>query len=65
MDDRSRVLTATCVGAAIGALWGWLYLTGNGGRVRARIGPTIEKAKMAVDEGRRLVTGIMALPESA
>ena len=79
MDNRSKVLTATCVGAAIGGLWGWLYLTGNGGRVRAQIGPTIdrfsdklaqaqatgEKLKTAVDDGRRLVTDVKALRESA
>jgi hypothetical protein len=79
MDERSKVLTATFVGAAIGGFWGWLYLTGNGGRVRARIGPTFdrfiddlaqvratgEKAKTAIDDGRQLVTDIKALRESA
>ena len=70
MDERSRVLTATCVGAAVGGLWGWLYLTETGRRARAQIEPTIdrvveelrqtrttgEKAKSAFDEGRQLLT---------
>jgi hypothetical protein len=36
MDDRSRVLTAACVGAVLGGLWGWLYLTASGGAIRRR-----------------------------
>jgi hypothetical protein len=79
MDERSRVLTAACAGAAIGGLWGWLYLTESGCGVRNQIGPTIdrfiddlgraratgEKAKTAISEGRRFVTDIMAVRESA
>jgi len=69
MSERSRVVTAACVGAAIGGIWGWLYLTGKGGRVRDQIEPTIDrfvaaldqvlaagdKTKDAIDEGRRLL----------
>ena len=72
MDDRSRILTAACAGAAIGGLWAWMYLTDNGRRVRDRIDPAIgrlidelnhmreaaEKAKGAVNEGRQLLTDI-------
>ena len=43
MDDRSRVLTAACVGAVLGGLWGWLYLTTNGGTVRSHIGPALDR----------------------
>ena len=43
MDDRSRVLTAACVGAVVGGLWGWLYLTENGGAVRRRVGPSLDR----------------------
>lgn len=67
MDERSRVLVATCLGAVIGGAWGWLYLTENGRHVRDQIDPklddfvseltrarrTIEKARTAADEGRR------------
>ena len=43
MDERSRVLMAACVGAVVGGLWGWLYLTENGGAVRRRIGPSLDR----------------------
>lgn len=67
MDDRSRVLLAAVVGAAVGAAWGYLYLTAAGVRLRAQMEPklddfmvelrrmrgTIEKARAAADEGWR------------
>lgn len=67
MDERSRVLMATFLGAVIGGAWGWLYLTENGRRVRDQIEPklddfvseltrvrgTVEKARTAADEGWR------------
>jgi hypothetical protein len=67
VDERSRVLLATMIGAVTGGLWGWLYLTDNGRRVRAQIEPklddfiremhnvrgTVEKARTAANEGWR------------
>ena len=67
MDERSRVLTATVLGAIAGGVWGWLYLTENGRRVRSQIEPklddfmrelsnvrgTVEKARSAANEGWR------------
>ena len=67
MDERSRVLMATVMGAIIGGVWGWLYLTENGRRVRDQIEPklddfinevgrmrgTVEKARTAANEGWR------------
>lgn len=67
MDERSRVLTATVLGAIAGGVWGWLYLTENGRRVRNQIEPklddfmreltnvrgTVEKARAAANEGWR------------
>lgn len=67
MDERSRVLTATVLGAIVGGVWGWLYLTANGRRVRSQIEPklddfmrelanvrgTVEKARTAANEGWR------------
>ena len=67
MDERSRVLTATFLGAVIGGVWGWLYLTEGGRRVRDQIEPrldnfigeltrvrgTVEKARTAANEGWR------------
>ena len=67
VDERARVLTATFLGAVIGGVWGWLYLTEGGRRVRDQIEPrlddfigeitrvrgTVEKAKTAANEGWR------------
>ena len=67
MDERSRVLMATMLGAVVGGVWGWLYMTENGRRVRNQIEPklddflneltrvrgTVEKARTAANEGWR------------
>ena len=67
MDERSRVLMATFLGAVVGGVWGWLYMTENGRRVRDQIEPklddfmnemtrvrgTVEKARTAANEGWR------------
>ena len=67
VDERSRVLMATCMGAVIGGVWGWLYLTEAGRRVRTQIEPklddfineltnvrsTVNKARSAANEGWR------------
>jgi len=67
VDERSRVLMATALGAVVGCLWGWLYMTENGRRVRDQIEPklddfmnelarlrgTVEKARTAANEGWR------------
>jgi len=67
VDERSRVLMATFVGAVIGGVWGWLYMTEGGRRVRDQIEPklddflseltrvrgTVDKAKSAASEGWR------------
>jgi hypothetical protein len=70
VDERSRVLMATCLGAVIGGVWGWLYMTEGGRRIRDQIEPrlddfmnevnrmrgTVEKAKNAANEGWRSVS---------
>jgi len=72
VDERSRVLTATVLGAIAGGAWGWLYLTENGRRVRSQIEPklenfmrelhsargTVEKARSAANEGWRSLNDI-------
>lgn len=72
MDERSRVLAATCLGAVLGGVWGWLYLTESGRRVRDQIEPTIDnlvsemtrvrgtvdKARAAANEGWRSLSDI-------
>ena len=67
MDERSRVLMATLMGAVAGGVWGWLYMTENGRRIRDQIEPklddfmneltrvrgTVDKARSAANEGWR------------
>jgi hypothetical protein len=72
VDERSRVLLATCLGAVAGGVWGWLYMTENGRRVRDQIEPklddlmheltrvrgTVEKARNAANEGWRSLNDV-------
>jgi hypothetical protein len=72
VDDRSRVMIATCLGAVVGGVWGWLYLTAQGRRVRDQIEPklddfiseisrvrgTVEKARSAANESLRSLNEI-------
>jgi hypothetical protein len=74
VDERSRVLTATVIGAVAGGVWGWLYLTEQGRRIRDQIEPklddfigeisrvrgTVEKARAAADEGWRSLSDMAA-----
>ena len=67
MDERSRVLMATFLGAVVGGVTGWLYMTESGRRLRNQIEPklddfmneltrmrgTVEKARTAANEGWR------------
>ena len=72
MDDRSRVLAATMLGAVAGGALGYLYLTDSGRRLRSQIEPklddfmrelssvrgTVEKARTAANEGWRSLSDI-------
>jgi hypothetical protein len=72
VDERSRVLTATCIGAIAGGVWGWLYMTESGRRFRDQMEPrldelinemgrvrgTVEKARSAANEGWRSLSEI-------
>jgi hypothetical protein len=72
VDERARVLTATFLGAVIGGVWGWLYLTEGGRRVRSQLEPrlddfiaevtrlrgTVDKARTAANEGWRSLNEI-------
>jgi hypothetical protein len=74
VDERSRVLMATLLGAVAGGVWGWLYMTENGRRIRDQIEPklddfigeisrvrgTVDKARTAADEGWKSLTDMAA-----
>ena len=65
MQDRARVLMSACLGALIGGVAGYLFLTDDGRRLRERLEPGMddllremrhlrsaaEKARMAAVEG--------------
>lgn len=65
MNERSRVLMSACLGAIVGGLGGYLFLTEDGRRVRERLEPgmddllremrhlrsAVEKARLAALEG--------------
>jgi len=42
MDERSRVLLSALLGAALGGVAGYLYLTEQGRHVRGQIEPTLD-----------------------
>ena len=52
MDERSRVLLSTLLGAALGGVVGYLYLTDRGRRVRARIEPTLDATVAELQRAR-------------
>ena len=73
MDERTQVLMTTVLGAAVGGVLGWLYLTERGQRVRVQLEPffdsvideihqtqqTVDKARLAADEGRRAFDDVL------
>ena len=74
MDERSQVLLSSLLGAAVGGVLGFLYLTRRGREVRSQIEPaldgfvaeidrargTVEKAREAAREGRRAFEDALA-----
>jgi hypothetical protein len=72
VEERSRVLLATMLGAVAGGVCGWLYLTESGSRIRTQIEPklddfvreltnvrgTVEKARTAANESWRSLNDI-------
>lgn len=63
MNDRSRVLAAAAVGAVLGGVWGWLYLTANGAEVRERIEPAVGRTLDVVDKAQSLIAAGAASAE--
>jgi hypothetical protein len=69
VDDRSRVLLSACLGALLGGVAGYLFLTEDGRHVRERLEPGMddvlreirglrsaaEKARLAAAEGVMVV----------
>ena len=55
MDERSRVLLSTLLGAALGGVAGYLYLTEQGRYVRGQIEPALDGIVAELERAR--VTG--------
>ena len=62
MDERSKVALATVLGAAIGGVFGGLYLTERGRRTRDQIEPLLDEI---IREIRRLRGAAEKLGEAA
>ena len=52
MDDRSRVLLSALLGAALGGVAGYLYLTEQGRHVRGQIEPTLDGIVAELERAR-------------
>ena len=52
MDERSRVLLSTLLGAALGGVAGYLYLTEQGRHVRGQIEPTLDGIMTELEKAR-------------
>ena len=76
VDERKQLVVSTLLGAAIGGVFGYLYLTERGRVIRARIEPvldeileeihkvehTVDRTRVVAAEGRRVVDGILQKP---
>jgi len=72
VEDRARVLMSACLGALLGGVAGYLFLTEDGRRVRERLEPGMddllretrhlrsaaEKARLAAVEGLLIVSDL-------
>jgi gas vesicle protein len=52
MDERSRVLLSALLGAALGGVAGYLYLTERGRYVRGQIEPTLDSIVTELEKAR-------------
>lgn len=59
-NDRS-VMTAVCIGAFLGGVWGWLYLTSSGIKVRDRVDPALDRVVDALDKMQSLRATVKSL----
>jgi len=73
LSGTTKIMT-TLLGAVAGGVWGWLYMTENGRRIRDQIEPklddfigeisrvrgTVDKARTAADEGWKSLTDMAA-----
>ena len=73
MDERSRVLLSSLLGAAVGGVVGYLYLTETGRKVRKQIEPSLDaivnelqrardtgaKVREVVQEGQRTLNDLV------
>jgi len=55
MTERSCVLTAACAGAVLGGIWGWLFLTESGTKVRERIDPALDRTLDTLEKAGSLL----------
>lgn len=61
MDERSRVLLSTLLGAALGGVVGFLYLTDSGRQLRDRIEPTLDAIVAELQQARDAADKVRAV----
>ncbi len=73
MDERSRVMLSSLLGAALGGVVGYLYLTDQGRKVRQEIEPTLDaiagelqrardagdKVRNVAEEGQKTINNLV------
>jgi hypothetical protein len=73
VDERKQVFLASVLGAAVGGVCGWLYLTERGREVKSELDPffdkvvdeihqaqhTVGKARLAVVEGKGAIDEVL------
>jgi len=71
VDDRSRIMLSACLGALVGGVAGYLFLTEDGRRVRERLEPGMDDVlrelrslRAAADKARQAAAeGLMAVED--
>jgi hypothetical protein len=60
-NNNRSVMRAVCVGAILGGVWGWLYLTSRGSKARDRIDPAVDRIVDALEQVQTLRTVVKSL----
>jgi hypothetical protein len=54
-------MRAVCIGAIVGGVWGWLYLTPRGEKVRDRVDPAVDRIVDGLEKVQSLRSAVKAL----
>ena len=60
MTDKSRTVTATLIGAIVGAIAGYLFFTDRGRRLRRQIDQALDEVERELDRTRHTLNAVVA-----